>query len=95
MPRTERVPWILEAQEASKTPQDPSKTVQDAFKTAQDEPKTLQEASKSRQDRQNDPQDASKTRFWKIVGAKMEACWHQNRIKINFLPEKAKRPLVL
>ena len=25
----------------------------------------------------------------------MEACWHQNRIKINFLSEKAKSPLVL
>ena len=25
----------------------------------------------------------------------MEACWHQNRIKISFLPEKATSPLVL
>ena len=25
----------------------------------------------------------------------MEACWHQNRIKINFLSEKAKSPLAL
>ena len=75
--------------------QDPSKTVQDAFKTAQDEPKTLQEAFKSRQDRQNDPQDTSKTRIWRILGAKMEACWHQNRIKSNFLSERAKSLLVL
>ena len=75
--------------------QDPSKTVQDAFKTAQDETKTLQEAFKSRQDRQNDPQKASKTEFWRILGANMEACWHQNRIKINFLSKKAKSSVVL
>ncbi len=62
--------------------------VQDAFKTAQDEPKTRQEAFKSRQDRQNDSQDASKTRFsmfWgarmKVWGAKVELCWHRNRIQ--------------
>ena len=48
------------------------------------------------------PQDAPKTaqvtdfgRFGRSLGAKMEPCWHHNRININFLSANAKSLLVL
>ena len=61
--RKQRVPWILEAQDASKMPprwpkmpprcsQDPSKTSPDAPKTAQDGPRHPQDAPKTPQDSQ-------------------------------------------
>ena len=72
---------------ASKTAQDPPKTLPRRSKTAlrrskalQDAPKTSPRRSKTPQDAPRRLQDASKTRFWWIWGAKTEASWHQNRI---------------
>ena len=49
--------------------------------TAQDAPRPPQDAAKTLQDTPKTPQDVSKTRFWWVLGAKMEPSWHQNRIR--------------
>ena len=49
--------------------------------TAQDAPRPPQDAAKTLQDAPKTPQDVSKTRFWWVLGAKMEPSWHQNRIR--------------
>ena len=56
-PRLLRVPWLLEAQEASKTPQDASKIRQDGAKMGQDASKRAQEASKTGQEASQSAKD--------------------------------------